>query len=145
MARFDVELFALHWLRMHCSIIIINIIVISIIMINLIFVMNILPCYFPEQLVKTVDIRFTFPRQYKAVYDDLDAEETKEFTTQIVNAVSVIFVHIVHILSSQLESDTCIKTGKIIVWERPLLFLQTKDEYKAQGLEVERVIVTKLR
>ena len=94
MARFDVELFALHWLRMHCSIIINNIIVISIIMINLIFVMNILPCYFPEQLVKTVDVRFTFPRQYKAVYDDLDAEETKEFTTQIVNAVSVIFVHI---------------------------------------------------
>ena len=103
MARFDVELFALHWLRMHCSIIIIiaiiiiiiiNIIVISIIIINLIFVMNILPCYFPEQLVKTVDVRFTFPRQYKPVYDDLDAEQTKEFTTQIVNAVSVIFVHI---------------------------------------------------
>ena len=94
MARFDVELFALHWLRMHCSIIIINIIVISIIMINLIFVMNILPCYFPEQLVKTVEVRFKFPRQYKPVYDDLDAKETKEFTTQIVNAVSLIFVHI---------------------------------------------------
>ena len=88
-ARFEVELFVLHWLRIHCSIIIIIITII-----DLIFVMNILPCYFPEQLVKTVDVRFTFPRQYKAVYDDLDAEETKEFTTQIVNAVSVIFVHI---------------------------------------------------
>ena len=60
----------------------------------LIFVMNILPCYFPEQLVKTVEVRFKFPRQYKPVYDDLDAKETKEFTTQIVNAVSLIFVHI---------------------------------------------------
>ena len=95
MARFDVELFALHWLRMHCSIIII---IISSSSSSggggLIFVMNILPCYFPEQLVKTVDVRFTFPRQYKPVYDDLDAEETKQFTTQIVNAVSVIFAHI---------------------------------------------------
>ena len=92
-ARFEVELFVLHWLRMHCSYIIIVIIII-IIIINLIFVMNILPCYFPEQLVKTVEVRFKFPRQYKPVYDDLDAKETKEFTTQIVNAVSLIFVHI---------------------------------------------------
>ena len=88
-ARVEVELFVLHWLRMHCSIIIIIITII-----NLIFVMNILPCYFPEQLVKTVEARFKFPRQYKPVYDDLDAKETKEFTTQIVNAVSLIFVHI---------------------------------------------------
>ena len=87
-ARFEVELFVLHWLRMHCSIIII------IIIINLIFLMNILPCYSPEQLVKAVEVRFKFPRQYKPVYDDLDVKETKEFTTQIVNAVSVIFVHI---------------------------------------------------
>ena len=89
-ARFEVELFVLHWLRMHCSIIIIIIIII----INLIFLMNILPCYSPEQLVKAVEVRFKFPRQYKPVYDDLYAKETKEFTTQIVNAVSLIFVHI---------------------------------------------------
>ena len=88
-ARFEVELFVLHWLRIHCSIIIIIITII-----DLIFVMNILPCYFPEQLVKTVEVRFKFSRQYKPVYDDLDAKETKEFTTQIVNAVSLIFVHI---------------------------------------------------
>ena len=87
-ARFEVELFVLHWLRMHCSIIII------IIIINLIFLMNILPCYSPEQLVKAVEVRFKFPRQYKPVYDDLDVKETKEFTTKMVNAVSLIFVHI---------------------------------------------------
>ena len=62
--------------------------------INLIFFMNILPCYSPEQLVKAVEVRFKFPRQYKPVYGDLDAKETKEFTTQIANAVSLIFVHI---------------------------------------------------
>ena len=44
--------------------------------------------------MKAVEVRFKFPRQYKPVYDDLDAKETKEFTTQIVNAVSLIFVHI---------------------------------------------------
>ena len=88
-ARFEVKLFVLHWLRMHCSIIIIIIIII-----NLIFVMNILPCYSAEQLVKAVEVRFKFPRQYKPVYDDLDVKETKEFTTKIVNAVSLIFVHI---------------------------------------------------
>ena len=87
-ARFEVELFVLHWLRMHCSIIII------IIIINLIFLMNILPCYSPEQLVKAVEVRFKFPRQYKPVYDDLDVKETKEFTIKMVNAVSLIFVHI---------------------------------------------------
>ena len=87
-ARFEVELFVLHWLRMHCSIIII------IIIINLIFLMNILPCYSPEQLVKAVEVRFKFPRQYKPVYDDLDVKETKEFITKMVNAVSLIFVHI---------------------------------------------------
>ena len=88
-ARFEVELFVLHWLRMHCSIIIIIIIII-----NLIFLMNILPCYSPEQLVKAVEVRFKFPRQYKPVYDDLDVKETKEFITKMVNAVSLIFVHI---------------------------------------------------
>ena len=100
-ARFEVELFVLHWLRMHCCIVIIIVIIIIIIIkiivkiiINLIFFMNILPCYSPEQLVKAVEVRFKFPRQYKPVYDDLDAKETKEFTTQIVNAVSLIFVHI---------------------------------------------------
>ena len=99
-ARFEVELFVLHWLRMHCCIAIIIVIIIIIIIIiikiimNLIFFMNILPCYSPEQLVKAVEVRFKFPRQYKPVYDDLDAKETKEFTTQIVNAVSLIFVHI---------------------------------------------------
>ena len=106
-ARFEVELFVLHWLRMHCRIVIIIIIIIIItiiiiiiiiiiikIIINLIFFMNILPCYSPEQLVKAVEVRFKFPRQYKPVYDDLDAKETKKFTTQIVNAVSLIFVHI---------------------------------------------------
>ena len=76
---------------MHCSIIII---IIIIIIINLIFLMNILPCYSPEQLVKAVEVRFKFPRQYKPVYDDLDVKETKEFTTKMVNAVSLIFVHI---------------------------------------------------
>ena len=102
-ARFEVELFVLHWLLMHCCIVIIIVIIIIIIIIikiivkiiiNLIFFMNILPCYSPEQLVKAVEVRFKFPRQYKPVYDDLDAKETKEFTTQIVNAVSLIFVHI---------------------------------------------------
>ena len=100
-ARFEVELFVLHWLRVHCCIVIIIVIIIIIIIkiivkiiINLIFFMNILPCYSPEQLVKAVEVRFKFPRQYKPVYDDLDAKETKEFTTQIVNAVSLIFVHI---------------------------------------------------
>ena len=100
-ARFEVELFVLHWLRVHCCIVIIIVIIIIIIIkiivkiiINLIFFMNVLPCYSPEQLVKAVEVRFKFPRQYKPVYDDLDAKETKEFTTQIVNAVSLIFVHI---------------------------------------------------
>ena len=56
--------------------------------------MNILSCYSSEHLVKAVEVSFKFPLQYKPVYDDLDAKETKEFTTQIVNAVSLIFVHI---------------------------------------------------
>ena len=55
--------------------------------------MNILPCYFPEPLVNTVEIRFTFPQQYKPVYDNLEADETKNLTNQIVNAVSLTFVH----------------------------------------------------
>ena len=49
------------------------------------------------------------------------------------------------ILSSELESDTCIKAERIFVFERPLLFSQAEDEYNSQGFEVERVIVTKLR
>ena len=43
--------------------------------------------------MKAVEVSFKFPLPYKPVYDDLDAKETKEFTTQIVNAVSLIFVH----------------------------------------------------
>ena len=59
----------------------------------LIFFMNILHCYFPEPLVNTVEIRFTFSQQYKPVYDNLEADETKNLTNQIVNAVSHTFVH----------------------------------------------------
>ena len=87
MAQFEVELLALHWLPTHCSIIVC-------LYIYLFIFINILPCYFPDPPVRTVDVRFTFPREYKPVYDNLDADETKEFTTQIVNAVSLIFVHI---------------------------------------------------
>ena len=55
--------------------------------------MNILHCYFPEPLVITVEIRFTFSQQYKPVYDNLEADETKNLTNQIVNAVSLTLVH----------------------------------------------------
>ena len=55
--------------------------------------MNILHCYFPESLVNTVEIRFTFSQQYKPVYDNLEADETKNLTNQIVNAVSLTLVH----------------------------------------------------
>ena len=55
--------------------------------------MTILPCYFPEPLVNTVEIRFTFSQQYKPVYENLEADETKNLTNQIVNAVSLTFVH----------------------------------------------------
>ena len=55
--------------------------------------MNILHCYFPEPLVNTVEIRFTFTQQYKPVYDNLEADETKNLTNQIVNAVSLTLVH----------------------------------------------------
>ena len=55
--------------------------------------LKILPCYFPEQPVNTVEMRFTFSRQYKAVYDNLEDDETKRLTTQIENAVSLTFVY----------------------------------------------------
>ena len=55
--------------------------------------LKILPCYFPEQPVNTVEIRFIFSQQYKPVYDNLEADETKRLTTQIESAVSLTFVY----------------------------------------------------
>ena len=45
MARFEVELFVLHWLRMHCSIIIVIVVVIIIIIIIIIIINLFIFCY----------------------------------------------------------------------------------------------------
>ena len=60
---------------------------------NLLFFYEYSPLLLPEPLVDTVEIRFTFSQQYKPVYDNLEADETKNLTNQIVNAVSLTFVH----------------------------------------------------
>ena len=65
---------------------------IALLLLFICFFFKILPCYFPEQPVNTVEIRFIFSQQYKPVYDNLEADETKRLTTQIVNAVSLTFV-----------------------------------------------------